>query len=130
VFGTSGGILLPKGGQYEADAAPISRAAWDAAPLERRDDGFVPVLPTAAFEFLSPANLTATGYTKEFTIKLEDCQRSEIPLVVLLHPETQSTTIRRPGREDEITTESILTFAVLPGLQLDVGVIYAAVNTP
>jgi Uma2 family endonuclease len=130
VLGISGGVLLPKGGQYEPDTAPISRAAWDAVPIERRDDGFVPVLPTAVFELLSPANLSTTGYTKEFTLKLEDYKRSEVPLVVLLHPKTKHAVIGRPGRADETFVAKVLAFPELPGLELDVAAIYAAVNTP
>jgi hypothetical protein len=48
---------------------------------------------------------------------------------VILHPNTDSATIRRPGHEDEITTSKMLTFPELPGLELDAGAIYAAVNS-
>jgi hypothetical protein len=55
--------------------------------------------------------LTATGYAKEFAKKLEDYERSAIPVVVLLHPNKEHAIIRR-----------------LPGLELDAGAIYADCN--
>jgi len=128
IRGISGGVLLPEGGQYQADGFVISTAAWEAVPERRRDDGFPPVLPTAAFELISPANLTATGYTKEFTLKLADYARSSIPLVVVLHATDEHAILRRPGRDDEVTTAKVLTFPELPGLVLDAGAIYDACN--
>jgi Uma2 family endonuclease len=85
-------------------------------------------MPTGAFELLSPANLTATGYTKEFTKKLEEFERSAISVVVLLDPKKEHAIIKRPGREDETTVVKILTFPELPGLELDAGTIYADCN--
>lgn len=128
IRGISGGVLLPKGGQYQADAFVISAAAWEAVPYGRRDDGYPPAMPTGAFELLSPANLTATGYTKEFTKKLEEFERSAISVVVLLDPKKEHAIIKRPGREDETTVVKILTFPELPGLELDAGTIYADCN--
>jgi Uma2 family endonuclease len=129
VMGLTGGVHPPRGGKYSPDTTLISRDSWNAVPTERRNDGFVPVLPAAVFELISPGDLTATGYTAEFGNKLEDYERSAIPLVVRLHPKTESATLRRPGH-DELTTMKILTFEELPGLKLDAGTIYAAVNTP
>jgi Uma2 family endonuclease len=130
IRGLTGGVLLPQGGQYQADTFVISREAWNQVPIEDRDKGFPPVLPAAAFELLSPANLTATGYETEFAKKLDAYKRSSIPLVVLLHPQTESASNWRPGREEETTTALLLTFPELPGLELDAGLIYAAVNNP
>jgi Uma2 family endonuclease len=130
IRGIAGGVLLPKGGQYQADTFVISAASWDEVPLNKRDDGYPPAMPTAAFELISPANRTASGYSEEFKKKLRDYERSEIPLVVLLHPETEHAVIRRPGREDETTTARVLTFVELPELKLDVGAIYADCNRP
>jgi Uma2 family endonuclease len=95
--------------------------------MAARDDGYPPALPTAAFELISPGNLTATGFTKEFEKKLADYERSAVPLVVLLQPKSESATIRRPGHPDEATDAKILE---LPGLQLDVSAIYGACNKP
>ncbi len=86
------------------------------------------MLPSAAFELLSPANLTVAGYRSEFQIKLDDYERSAVPVVVLLHPKKEHAIIRRPGRADEITTAKILTFPELPGLDLDAGAIYCDCN--
>jgi Uma2 family endonuclease len=130
IRGISGGVLLPEGGQYQADGFVISAAAWEAVPDGQRDDGFPPVLPTAAFELISPANVTATGYTKEFTMKLKDYECSAVALVVLLHPKQEHAVIRRPGHEDEITTAKILTFPELPSLELNAGAIYDDCNRP
>ena len=128
IRGISGGVLLPKGGQYQADGCVISAAAWEAVPDSRRDDGFPPVLPTAVFELISPANIAATGYTKEFALKLNDYKRSAILVVVLLHPQQERAVIRRPERADEITAAKALTFAELPGLELNAGAIYDDCN--
>jgi Uma2 family endonuclease len=120
----------PEGGKYSPDSTAISRDAWNAVPVERRNDGYVPVLPMAAFELISAGNLTASGYTEEFAKQLEDYKRSAIPLVVLLDPNTESATFRRPGFADEVTTAKTLAFPELPGLELDAGSVYAVVNTP
>lgn len=130
IRGISGGVLLPKGGQYQADGFVISATAWAAVPEHERDDGFPPVLPTSAIELLSPANVTATGYTKEFTRKLDDYERSAVPLIVLLDPKSERAIIKRPGCEGEVITAKILTFAELPGLELDAGAIYNDCNRP
>ena len=124
----SGGVLLPKGGQYQADGFAISAQAWEAVPESQRDDGYPPVLPTAAFELISPANLTSRGYSKEFQIKLDDYERSAVPVVVLFHPKTEHAVIKRPGREPQTTTAKILTFPELPGLELNAGSIYDDCN--
>jgi Uma2 family endonuclease len=128
IRGISGGVLLPKGGQYQADGFAISAGAWEEVPESQRDDGYPPVLPTAAFELISPANLISRGYSKEFQIKLDDYERSVVPLVVLLHPKTEHAVIKRPGRERETTTAKILTFPELPGLKLDAEAIYNDCN--
>jgi Uma2 family endonuclease len=130
IRGISGGVLLPKGGQYQADAFAIAAGIWSEVPMEARDDGYPPTLPTAAFELISPGNLTATGFTKEFEKKLADYERSAVPLVVLLQPKSESATIRRPGHADETTDAKVLVFPELSGLELDVSAIYAACNKP
>jgi Uma2 family endonuclease len=126
VRGISGGVHLPEGGDYAPDAFVVERAAWDALAAEDQDRAYVPVLPVAAFELISPANVTATGFRQEFAVKLEAYERSAVPLVVLLHPKTESATLRRAGRTEEISTARRLRFDELTGLELDVAKIYAA----
>jgi Uma2 family endonuclease len=128
IRGMTGGLLLPKGGKYQADGFVISAEEWAGVPIGDIDASYPSALPTAAFELLSPANLTATGYTKEFAKKLEDYERSAIPVVVLLHPNKDHATIRRPGSDDETTAAKLVTFPELPGLELDAGAIYADCN--
>jgi Uma2 family endonuclease len=128
IRGMTGGLLLPMGGKYQADGFVISAQEWAAVPIGEIDAPYPPAFPTAAFELLSPANVTATGYTKEFTKKLDDYARSAVPIVVLLHPKKEHAVIRRPGRDDETTTEKILVFSELPGLELDARAIYADCN--
>jgi Uma2 family endonuclease len=128
IRGIAGGVRLPAGGQYQADVFVISAAAWAALLESQRDDGFLAVLPTAAFELISPANLSGTGYRKEFAMKLDDYARSKIPLVAILHPKDGQAIIRRPGRADEVSAAKILTFPELPGLELDAAAIYDACN--
>lgn len=130
IRGISGGVLLPEGGQYQADGFVISTAAWAAVPEDRRDDGFPPVLPVAAFELISPANITTTGYTGEFSRKLDDYERSAVAVVVLLRPQTERATIKRPGRAAETSRAEILTFPELPGLELHAAKIYAECKRP
>jgi Uma2 family endonuclease len=130
VRGISGGVKLPKGGQREPDAFVAPREAWDALSVADRKKGFVPVLPLAIFELLSPKNVTATGFRKEFQDTVDDYKRSAVPLVVLLDPRTNTSTIKRPGQDDVITTDPILNFPELPGLELDVAAIYWACNNP
>jgi Uma2 family endonuclease len=128
IRGLTGGVLLPEGGKYQADGFAISAREWAKVPLNLINAPYPPVFPTAAFELLSPANVTATGYTKAFTLKLEDYGRSAVPLVVLLNPKKEHAIIRRPARPEETTTARVLTFPELPGLELDAGEIYDDCN--
>jgi Uma2 family endonuclease len=130
VRGISGGVRLPEGGQYEPDAFVVSAPAWSALDVRDRSKGFVPVLPLAIFELLSPAKLLAKGFSEEFAEKLGSYARSRVPLVVLLHPRNETATIRRPGSTDVETAEPVLAFPELPGLRLDVAAVYAACNEP
>jgi Uma2 family endonuclease len=125
IRGVSGGLLLPQGGQYQADAFVIAADDWAKVPMDHVDDLYPTAWPTAAFELLSPTNLTATGYSKEFTKKLADYEASAIAVVVLLHLKKRQATIKRPGREASLSQEKILTFPELPGLELNAGLIYA-----
>jgi Uma2 family endonuclease len=130
VRGISGGVLLPQGGDYAPDGFVVPQADWDALRVEDRAATYVPVLPRAIFELLSPSNKAAGGFDREFQEKLDDYENSAVPLVVLLDPETAITTMRRPGRDDESTTANVVTFAELPDLNLNVAVIYAACINP
>jgi Uma2 family endonuclease len=120
------GIRLPAGGDYIPDVYVVPQHVWDAAPTkDRAGAGYVSVLPVALFELLSPGNRTAKGFTAEFQDKLDDYERSLVPLVVLLDPKPQTTTMRRPGREPQTTKATRVTFDELPGLELDVAAIFA-----
>jgi Uma2 family endonuclease len=130
VRGISGGVHLPKGGDYAPDGFVVPRADWQALRVEDRATTYVPVLPRAIFELLSPSNKLAGGFDREFQEKLDDYENSAVPLVVLLDPETAITTMRRPGRDDECTTADVVAFAELPDLNLNVAVIYAACINP
>jgi Uma2 family endonuclease len=130
VRGLTGCVRLPAGGDYAPDVFIVSSNDWAGVVNEDRHKVYVPVLPTAIFELLSPSNKTASGFDSEFELKLTDCARSGVPLVVLLDPEQESTTIRRPGREDEVVAKSIVTFDELPGLALNVAAIFDACNNP
>jgi Uma2 family endonuclease len=130
VRGLTGGVELPGGGQYQPDAFVIARSAWDALPLADRNKGYVPVLPAVVLALLSPSNKTAEGFSREFQEKLEDLERSRVPLVVLLDPEREATEVRRLKHEPETIRKPLVTFAELPGLELDVAAIFAACNTP
>jgi len=130
VRGISGGVELPRGGKREPDAFAVAGALWYELPVADRKRGFVPVLPSAIFELLSPKNVTVSGFTFEFQVTLGDYARSMVPLVVLLDPRIESAFIHRPGREAETTAANALTFPALPGLELDVSAIYAACNNP
>jgi Uma2 family endonuclease len=125
IRGVSGGLLLPQGGQYQADAFVIATDDWAKVPMEHVDDLYPTAWPTAAFELLSPTNLTASGYSKEFTKKLADYEASAIAVVALLHPKKRHATIKRPGRAAVRSNDNILTFSELPGLELNAGLIYA-----
>jgi Uma2 family endonuclease len=115
------------GGDYAPDAFVVSAHRWDAL-TDAEIDGvvWIPVLPTAVFELLSASNKTADGYTREFQLKLDDCERSAVPLVALLDPDTETTIVRRPGHAQERFTMPTVTFTDLPGLELDVATIFAA----
>lgn len=128
VRGPNGGIELPKGGKYGPDVTVMTQAAWDAVPDDAIDRAFVPVLPTAVFELLSPSNLTTTGYEATFQKKLEAYERSAVPVVVSLNPKTLTAGIRRPGQPEGHSVEAVLHFPELPGLELDVAAVYAACN--
>jgi Uma2 family endonuclease len=128
VRGPNGGIELPKGGQYGPDVTVMTQAAWDAVPDDAIDRAFIPVLPTAVFELLSPTNLTASGYEPSFQRKLDAYERSSVPLVVLLNPQTVTAAIRRPGQDEVKSLEALLRFDELPDLVLDVSAIYEACN--
>jgi Uma2 family endonuclease len=130
VRGISGGVQLPKGGQREPDAFVVPRATWDEVRIEDRRKGYVPVLPVAAFELLSPKNVRAGGFRYEFMQTLVDYERSAVPLVVVLDPRTELSTIRRPRAPQEVLADSVLRFPELPGLELDVKAIYKACNNP
>jgi Uma2 family endonuclease len=65
VRGLTGGIELPKGGQYAPDAFVIARLDWNALASGDRNKVFVPVLPTAVLELLSPSNKTASARTSK-----------------------------------------------------------------
>jgi Uma2 family endonuclease len=130
IRGIEGGVELPKGGKREPDAFAVIGATWNALPIADRKKGYVPVLPNALFELLSPKSVTAIGYTKEFQVTLDDYERSAVPLVVLLDPRAEHAVLKRAGKPDDIRTEKILTFPELPGLELDVGIIYWVCNNP
>jgi Uma2 family endonuclease len=130
VRGISGGVELPQGGKREPDAFAVAGATWDELPVADRKKAFVPVIPSAIFELLSPKNVTASGFTLEFQVTLADYARSMVPLVVVLDPRIEAGIMKRPGRGEETTTAKVLTFPELPGLELDVSVIYAACNNP
>jgi Uma2 family endonuclease len=130
VRGIAGGVLLPKGGEYAPDGFVVARADWDAVPVEGHATTYVPVLPRAIFELLSPSNKISGGFEHKFREKLGDYEKSEVPLVVLLDPESAITKIRRPGRDEETLMVNVVTFPELPGLELDVAAIYAACNEP
>jgi Uma2 family endonuclease len=99
-------------------------------PVEGHGKTYVPVLPRAIFELLSPSNKISGGFEHNFRAKLSDYEKSEVPLVVLLDPESTITKIRRPGRDEETLMVNVVTFPELPGLELDVAAIYAACNEP
>jgi Uma2 family endonuclease len=120
--------LLPKGGKYQADGFAFPAREWAKVPIDLINSPYPPAFPTAAFELLSPANVTTTGYTIEFTKKLADYEASAVPLVVLLNPKNEHAIIRRPGRPEETSSAKILAFAELPGLELDAGEIYDDCN--
>jgi len=130
IRGIEGGVELPKGGKREPDAFAVAGATWSALPIDDRKKGYVPVLPNAIFELLSPKNVTTKGYTIEFQTTLDDYNRSEVPLVVLLDPRIEHALEKRPGKPWVFRPEKILTFRELPGLELDVGIIYWACNNP
>jgi hypothetical protein len=84
---------------------------------------FAPVPVTAVFELLSPSNRTRKGKTGSSCYRR--LRADGVPLV-LLGKNTRSTTIKRFGYEDVVTTAASICFKELPGLELNVAAIFAA----
>jgi Uma2 family endonuclease len=126
VRGLTGGVHLPRGGDYAPDVYVLTRAEWDAVPDDRVNDLYLPALPIAVVELLSRSNLTTAGYTPTFEKKLKDYALSAVPLVLLLNPNLEKAIVRRPGQDEVTLTQQLLTFPELPGLELDVASVYTA----
>ena len=128
VRGLTGGVHLPLGGDFDPDVFVVTQADFEEIPDADINKGFLPTLPITVVELLSEANLTATGYTKEFDLKLKAYRNNAVPLVLLINPKIQTTFVRRPNQDETSKVDGLLSFVELPGLVLEVAPLYRACN--
>jgi len=109
-------FILPDKATLSPDVSWLSLAIWAKVPAEDRNK-FLPVCPEFVVEVKSPSDCTTTLHAK-----MEQWLRNGVQLGFLLHTETETAYVYRPGQpmqevqgyDNELSGEP-----VLPGFVLD-----------
>jgi Uma2 family endonuclease len=118
VMGATGGVRLPDGSVFAPDATYVSSARWAAAHQTKT---FAAVVPTAAFEVLSPSDRVRTTMKK-----IAAYLRNGVRLVVLIDPKRRGVYVGREGDaepRDLGDVDCVDCSPAMPGFVLDVAAI-------
>lgn len=115
VFGSSGGYILPNGGNRSPDASWISPEQFSSLTVEQRRK-FLPLCPFFVIEVRSPSDVLKT--LKE---KMEEYIANGCQLGWLIDPDTMQVHVYRPGQPVQALDNpaNISGDPELPGFVLD-----------